>query len=121
MSRDAEILSVEGAITIDVDTAKELLDRGVTFVDVRDKLAFNAGHMPGAIHLDLHVDFTAERLSEFVDRNDEVVMSCWGINCPYGAHASAKAVTWGYSQVKYFAGGFPAWLAAGYSVEDAQD
>jgi rhodanese-related sulfurtransferase len=74
--------------------------------------------MPGSIHLDLHVDFTEERLSEFVDRNDEVVVSCWGENCPYAAHACAKAITWGYTKVKYFAGGFPAWLAAGYPVEN---
>ena len=121
ISRDAEILSVKGVATIDVDTAKELWERGVTFVDVRDRLAFDAGHLPGAIHLDLHVDFTEERLSEFVDRNEEVVISCWGKDCPYAAHACAKAFTWGYAQVNYFAGGFPAWSAAGYPVEDVQD
>jgi len=121
ISRDAEILSVKGVATIDIDTAKELWESGVTFVDVRDRLAFNAGHLPGAIHLDLHVDFTEERLSEFVDRNEKVVMSCWGKDCPYAAHACAKAFTWGYTQVNYFAGGFPDWSAAGYPVEDAQD
>jgi len=118
MSRDAEILSVEGVATIDVDTAKELWEGGVTFVDVRDRLAFDAGRVPGAIHLDLHVDFNEERLSELVDRKEKVVLSCWGENCPYAAHACAMAVTWGYTQVNYFAGGFQAWSAAGYSVED---
>ena len=121
MSRDAEILSVEGVATIDVDTAKELWEGGATFVDVRDKLAFDAGRVPGSIHLDLHVDFNEERLSEFVDRNEKVVLSCWGENCPYAAHACAMAVTWGYAQVNYFAGGFQAWSAAGYPVEDEQD
>jgi len=118
MSRDAEILAVEGAVTIDVDTAKELWDSGATFVDVRDKIAFKAGHIAGSIHLDLHVDFTDEFLSKSVGHNDEVVVSCWGENCPYAAHACAKAITWGYTKVKYFAGGFPAWLIAGYPVEN---
>jgi rhodanese-related sulfurtransferase len=121
MSRDAEILSVKGVATIDIDTAKELWEGGAIFVDVRDKLAFDAGRVPGAIHLDLHVDFNEDRLSEIVDRNDKVVLSCWGENCPYAAHACAMAVTWGFTQVSYFAEGFQAWSASGYPVEDAQD
>jgi len=121
MSRDTEILSVKGVATIDADTAKQLWEGGATFVDVRDKLAFDAGRVPGAIHLDLHVDFNEERLSELVDRNEKVVLSCWGENCPYAAHACAMAVTWGYTQVSYFAEGFQAWSAAGYPVEELQD
>jgi len=121
MSRDAEILSVKGVPTIDVETAKELWEQSAKFVDVRDRLAFNAGHLPGAIHLDLHVDFTKERLTEFVGRNEKVAIGCWGEDCPYAAHACAKAVTWGFTQVNYFAGGFQAWSAAGYPVEDVQD
>ncbi len=121
MSRDAEILSVRGASTIDVETAKELWERSTIFVDVRDTIAFDAGHIPGAIHLDLHVDFTDERLSEVVGRNEEVVMSCWGKNCPYAAHACAMALTWGFNKVYYFAGGLPAWSVAGYPVKVGQD
>ncbi len=121
MSRDAEILSVEGVPTIDVEGAKEIWERSATFVDVRDRLAFKRGHVPGAIHLDLHVDFTEERLNEIVGRNETVVFSCWGENCPYAAHACAMAVSWGYTQVFYFAGGFVGWSTAGNPVEDAQD
>jgi TolB-like protein/tetratricopeptide (TPR) repeat protein len=121
MSRDAEFVSVEGVPSIDVQAAKEIWERSATFVDVRDRIAFNLGHVPGAIHLDLHVDFTEERLNEVVGRNETVVISCWGENCPFAAHACAMAVTWGYTQVVYFRGGFVAWSAAGYPVEDAQD
>ena len=121
MSRDAEILAVEGVPTIDVETAQEIWETGATFVDVRDRLAFNAGHIPGATHLDLHVDFTEDRLNEFVGRNETVVISCWGENCTYSAHACAMAVTWGYTQVMYFPGGLVAWSAAGYPVEDVRD
>ena len=121
MSRDAELLSVEGVATVDVKAAKEIWDRSATFVDVRDRIAFDDGHIPGSIHLDLHVDFTKERLAELVGRNDPLVISCWGENCPYAAHACAIAVTWGYTQVKYFAGGFQAWAAAGYPVENGQN
>jgi TolB-like protein/tetratricopeptide (TPR) repeat protein len=121
MSRDNEILSVRGAPTIELETAREMWEQGAIFIDVRDRIAFNAGHLPGAIHFDLHVDFTDERLSEVVGRNEEVVISCWGRNCPYAAHACAMALTWGFNKVYYFAGGFPAWLVAGYPIEDVQD
>ena len=60
-------------------------------------------------------------LSEFVGRNEKVVIGCYGEDCPYAAHACAKAVAWEYTQVNYFAGGFQAWSAAGYPVEDVQD
>ncbi len=121
MSRDAEILSVKGVPTIDVESAKEMWERGATFVDVRDRIAFDGGHIPGSLHFDLHVDFTRDRLAELVGQNDPVVISCWGENCPYAAHACAIAVTWGYTQVKYFAGGLQAWAAAGYPVENGQN
>ena len=121
MSRNDEILSVRGAPTIELETAKEMWEQGAIFIDVRDRIAFNAGHLPGAIHLDLHVDFTDERLSEVVGRNEEVVISCWGRNCPYAAHACAMALTWGFNKVYYFASGFPAWSVAGYPIEDVQD
>jgi len=121
MSRNAETLSVEGAPTIDRETAKVMWEGDTVFIDVRDSIAFNAGHIPGAVHLDLHIDFTDARLSEVVDRNGEVVISCWGEDCPFAAHASAMALTWGFNRVFYFAGGFPAWSGAGYPVEDAKE
>ena len=35
--------------------------------------------------------------------------------------SGAKAVSWGYKKVHYFAGGFPAWKEAGYPVEVSKD
>ena len=54
---------------------------------------------------------------QVVDKNDEVVIHCFGQDCPYSAYASAKAVTWGFTRVYYFSVGFPAWKGAGYPVE----
>jgi rhodanese-related sulfurtransferase len=52
-----------------------------------------------------------------VVKDDDVVFHCWGTVCRYSAMACAKARLWGYTKVHYFAGGFPAWKAAGYPVE----
>jgi len=43
--------AVEGAIKIDVSTAKTLHDRGVRFIDTRGLYSWENGHIPGAVAL----------------------------------------------------------------------
>jgi adenylate cyclase len=114
--RDGEY-DVKGAIKIDAKTAKALHERGVVFADVRAASMFPLEHIPGAANLDVNTALSSESLSRLVGKNDEVVFSCYGKHCPYSTVACAKAVTWGFTRVYYFAGGFPAWKAAGYPVE----
>jgi TolB-like protein/class 3 adenylate cyclase/rhodanese-related sulfurtransferase len=108
---------VEGATKIDVAKAKALHARDVVFIDVRDFVEFNLGHIPSARNLDLNTGLSKESLARLVGKDDEVVFSCFGKYCPKSAFACAKALLWGYSRVYYFAGGFPAWKDAGYPVE----
>jgi TolB-like protein/rhodanese-related sulfurtransferase len=117
ISKDKGVYSVEGATKIDAATAKSLHERGLVFVDVRDSGSFDLGHVPGAHNLDLNAALNDENLSRLVAKDEEVVLSCWGEHCPWAAYASAKAVLWGFTQVYYFAGGFPEWKDAGYPVE----
>ena len=69
------------------------------------------------MNLDLSSGLSKEALSKVAAKDDEVVFSCFGKYCPYSAYACAKALLWGFTRVYYFAGGFPAWKAAGYPVE----
>lgn len=108
---------VAGAATIDAATAKRLHDQGAVFVDVRQPPHFAGGHIPAATNLDLSHELAKAALAAVAKPDEEIVFSCFGKYCPYAAFASAKAVKWGYSRVNYFAGGFPAWKAAGYPVE----
>jgi rhodanese-related sulfurtransferase len=115
--RTAGESEVLGATKIDVEMAKSLHDRGVTFVDVRAATGFARGRIPRSVNLDLAVDLSKENLLRVVNPSDEVVFGCHGRYCPYSAYASAKALKWGFTKVYYFAGGFPAWEEAGYPVE----
>jgi rhodanese-related sulfurtransferase len=115
--RTAGESEVAGATKIDVNMAKSLHDRGVTFVDVRAASGFARGRVPRSVNLDLVVDLSKENLLRVVNPSDEVAFGCHGKFCPYSAYASAKALKWGFSRVYYFAGGFPAWEEAGYPVE----
>lgn len=109
--------SVEGAATVDVAGAKALFDQGALFVDVRTAKGFEAGRIPDAVLLDLKKNFTKESLGAEAQAADPIVIYCNGINCWRSAKAAKKAVSWGYTKVNYFRGGFPAWKKAGYPVE----
>jgi TolB-like protein/rhodanese-related sulfurtransferase/Flp pilus assembly protein TadD len=117
VSNNDRLYNVEGATRIDSATAKLLHDRGIPFVDVRDAGSFARRHIPGAVNLDLNLDFVEQNLTRVVGKNEEVVIHCWAETCSWGPYACAKAVLWGFERVYYFAGGVPAWVAADYPVE----
>jgi adenylate cyclase len=112
---------VEGATKIDAAKAKALHARGVVFIDARNNIEFDPGHIPSATNLDLSTALSKESLSRLVNKDDEIVFSCAGKFCYLSPVACAKAVLWGYTRVYYFAGGFPAWKDAGYPVETSSD
>jgi TolB-like protein/class 3 adenylate cyclase/rhodanese-related sulfurtransferase len=108
--------SVDGTRTVDATAAKELFDQGVMFVDVRTLELWKLGHIPGAKLLDLKTDFTEEKLSAIVDRNESLVIYCEGPKCLRSSQACAQAVSWNFSQVYYYRDGFPSWRSQGYPI-----
>jgi TolB-like protein/class 3 adenylate cyclase/rhodanese-related sulfurtransferase len=112
--RSYEVTDVQ---KIEAAAVKEMLEDGTVLIDVRDAGSHGRGRIPGAVHLDLNIALTEESLMAVVDKNDPVIFHCWGPSCSYSAMACAKARLWGYTSVYYFAGGFPAWKAAGYPIE----
>lgn len=109
--------TVDGATTVTAEQAADLFDAGVVFVDVRKPSDFEAGRIPGAIHLDLESDFSEASLSEHIGKADKVVIYCNGESCLRSSEACGQAVDWGFSEVYYFRDGYPAWEAAGLPVE----
>ena len=108
---------VAGATKVDFRTAKALHDRGIIFIDVRASMDFARGHIPGASNLDVGTEFSKDSLLRIAAKDSDIVLSCHGKFCNDSTFASAKAVSWGFKHVYYFAGGFPAWKDAGYPVE----
>ena len=110
-------LTVEGATTVDTAKARALFDQEVAFVDARKDSDWEAGRIPGAIHLDVKKALDERSLEDEVKKDEPVVFYCNGHNCLRSSHASAKAVAWGWKKVYYYRDGFPAWKAAGNPVE----
>ena len=100
----------------DADAIAARLEAGesVVLVDVRERAEWDAGHLPGALHLGKGV---IERDIEAAvpDLHDELVLYCGG---GYRSVLAADALQrMGYTNVISMDGGWRAWTAARYPTE----
>ena len=102
---------------VDHERALELYLQGVVFVDVRNEWKFNIAHVRGAIGLELDSQFSEESLAKHVAKDQPVVFYCDRASCARSANASAMALTWGYTNVHYFADGWYAWSGNNYDQD----
>ena len=89
---------------------------GLVVVDSRSRESWDAGHVPGAVHLP-----TAEiaaRAEAEVPRSAVVVTYCWSPGCNGSTRAALEFARLGY-RVKEMIGGFEYWAREGLPVERA--
>lgn len=97
--------------------AKALVDAGAVIVDVREKPAFDARHIPGAILITLEELRRAipERLAAAKDK--PILIYCGdGLTGPEGTTILNKA---GYAKAVNLKGGIEAWAKAGMPTQKA--
>ncbi|MDY1046088.1 rhodanese-like domain-containing protein [Pseudomonas coleopterorum] len=87
-------------------------------VDVRNDIAFTAGHVPGAINLPTRT-ITPERLAAF-PADSLFVVYCAGPHCNGVHRAAARLAGLGYS-VKEMIGGITGWLDEGLPLAQADE
>ena len=101
--------------SVDVEWVKKPVagQKEVVLVDSRPKRAkYDKGHIPGAISIpDTYFDKQKDQLPE--DKSKLLVFYCGGFHCKLSHKSAAKAIAMGYSNVKVFAAGYPAWKNAG--------
>jgi len=103
-------------IEISVEEARERIknaDCNVRFVDIREEKERLIGYIGGALHLPNSILATCieERLP---DKGTPVVLYCASGN--RSSRAAALMEGMGYGKVKSMAGGFNAWVEAGYDI-----
>ena len=108
---------VEGAVEVDHAGALELHNAGVAFIDVRREIQYKLGHIAGATSLELNTQLSETSLAEHFSLDQTLVFYCSDAKCYRSAQASAKAITWGYTDVVYYSSGWSMWLAKGYPRE----
>jgi len=72
---------------------------------------YDLGHLPGAISVP---DRTFDKLTHMLpeDRSTLLIFYCGGLQCPLSHKSAFKAEALGYTNVKVFAAGYPAWIKA---------
>jgi len=104
-------------------TVAEIRDRlargdALTLVDVREDSEWNAGHLPGAVHIGKGI---IERDAETAlpDLAAPIVLYCGG---GYRSALAADALgRMGYTNVESMDGGFRAWTESGLPIEGTPD
>ncbi|KPJ77792.1 MAG: hypothetical protein AMJ54_06365 [Deltaproteobacteria bacterium SG8_13] len=104
---------------VSVEWVKAQLDKGadIVVIDARPKKPkYDKGHIPGAISIpDSQFDKYQDLLP--AEKDKTLVFYCGGLKCPLSHKSAKKALAMGYTSVKVFATGYPAWVA--YAGKDA--
>jgi len=94
-------------------------DHRAVILDARAKTFYDAGHVPGALNLS-RADFARDyvRLRPQLDRAKDapIIVYCSGGECQDSRMVASALLSLGFSQVRIFTGGWPAWTAAGQPV-----
>ncbi|MBI4995527.1 MAG: rhodanese-like domain-containing protein [Rhodocyclales bacterium] len=106
---------VKQGLPLSVSTAyvKKLLDdkEKVALIDARPKRVFDKGAIPGALNIpDTEFDKHVDKLP--ADKATPLIYYCGGLECVLSDKSAAKARALGYTSVKTYAEGYPAWEKA---------
>lgn len=106
-----------------VREARECLNPGTLFIDIREPAEFHRGCVPGAIHLprgllefDLHAIVDRARSDYNVAHEDQAII----LYCGTGGRSALAAKTaeeMGYRNVKSMDGGIVAWVQARFPLD----
>lgn len=84
----------------------------VLVIDSRPARKYDEGHIPGALSIpDTFFDKKTDLLPK--DKSQLLIFYCGGLECPLSHKSAFKAEKLGYTNIKVFAEGDPAWAKAG--------
>ncbi len=105
---------------VSTEYVKKLVDtKGAVIVDARPKARkYDKGHIPTAISIpDRQFD---QHIAELpADKATPLVFYCGGMKCPLSDKSARKAMALGYTNVKTYPQGYPAWVKAYGAGESA--
>jgi len=109
---------------LDLAEAKQAFDHGdAVFVDVRSAFSYEAGHIPGALHLPSHAStaHVREVLASY-PADSRVVTYCSGGGCQSSYTLAKRLVEESVcDEVYVLTGGWPAWQAASFPVAEGEE
>lgn len=116
-----------GATIVSADEVIALMKKGAVLYDTRSEDEYRDKHIRGAKWLpygeksakEVGFDFVKDRfdVARAGSKDAPVIFACNGAECWKSYKSCVAAVKAGYTQVYWFRGGFPEWVARGYPVE----
>ena len=103
---------------VDVDRARELIERGATILDVLPEPTYRRNHIPGALSRPL-ASMTEASMSDLA-KTKPVIVYCFDQRCDLSARASARLVQMGFTAVHDLIGGRAAWTLLGLPTEGSE-
>ncbi|WP_425391674.1 rhodanese-like domain-containing protein [Ekhidna sp.] len=99
---------------IDAEKVVQLVEKGVTIVDIRTPAEYQSGHIPGVIHIDFLNKVFLDSMQS-LNKGEPVI-----IHCASGGR-SAKAAKMlqeaGFDKIYDYSGGFKDWSSRGLKIE----
>ncbi|MEM1084294.1 MAG: rhodanese-like domain-containing protein [Verrucomicrobiota bacterium] len=110
------VVSTVGAETskVTIEEAEKLIEKKVQVLDVRTEEEWSAGHLEGAVRVDVLEDDFAEKVVEAVDPKKPVLVYCRSGG--RSARAAKQLEKLGFVRISDLDGGITAWKGAGKKV-----
>ena len=90
------------------------------FLDAREPEVFEKGHIAGAYNVTPKAFMDSLEFLERLDLDRMIITYCDGTECNASIDLAANLELMGFTQVRYFFGGWQEWSSAGYPVEGAE-
>jgi len=100
---------------VDAMFAKEM----AVFVDSRDEEKYNAGHIPGAVHLPVD-GYRTKKVPFAMPKGLLLVVYCDGGDCELSHELADILVERGYQKVRIYTGGYEEWTQLSMPVETSK-
>ena len=99
---------------INLEQAFVLFNNGARFIDAREDIDYNEGHISNAINIYFYSLEGNENKLNGISKNEAIVTYCNGTDCDLSVLLGNKLAEIGYKNVFVFFGGWLDWVKANY-------
>ena len=100
---------------IDLGIAKKFYNDGILFIDARDEISFNEGHIVSAISSTPYDDMV-DKIFIVQGFNEPIVVYCDDAECGLSEDLAYQLQAEGFSKIFVFSGGWNQWVTANLPV-----
>ena len=117
-------MQLDAPKVVTISQSKQMFDdKSAVFIDARDSLLYDDGHILGAINIHFESNDDDQILSKLqgVEEDDFLIIYCSGGDCDLSEELGNHLFEYlGYTNILLYEGGFPEWKENGYEVNSRE-